>query len=352
MSTTMRACVLEGAGKVSVQDVPIPEVGDDDVLIRVSNCGICGSDVHSFKTGMYVSPGQIMGHEFMGRVAKLGSNVKGLEVGQRVTGFSASVCGKCDACLRGQPVLCAELFKHSTGYGLAGAFAEYVKIESAVLGATIHALPDSIDDISGAMVEPFSVGVSAVEQAQVKPGDKVVVLGVGMIGNACLQAAKAAGAARILAVDISPLRLELAIKSGADAVFDARSGDALKWVMEQFGECAYHYNVGGNADVVFEAAGIPLTIQQSLEMVRPGGTICIVGLPEKPAPIDTTKIVHKMPRIVGSLGGDFTKSLEKMATGALKGTHLMTHNFPLERAVEAFDMQLKAGETVKVMISA
>lgn len=352
MNPTMRACVFEGAGKVSVQDVPIPEVGDNDVLIRVTNCGICGSDMHSFKTGLYVEPGQIMGHEFMGRVAKLGVNVAGLKVGERVTGFSAGVCGKCEACLRGQGILCADLFQHSTGYGIAGAFAEYVKIENAVVGATIHHLPDSIDDVCGAMVEPISVGVSAVEQAQVKAGDKVVVLGVGMIGNACLQAAKAAGAARVLAVDVSPLRLEIATRSGADAVFDARTGDALAWVMEQFGECRYHYNVGGNADVVFEAAGIPLTIQQSLEMVRPGGTICIVGLPEVAAPIDTTKIVHKMPKIVGSLGGDFTKSIDCLASGAIKARHLMTHSFPLERAAEAFDTQIKAGETVKVMITA
>ena len=350
MATTMRAAVLEGAGKISVQDMPIPEIGPNDVLIRVVNCGICGSDIHSFKTGMYVAPGQIMGHEFMGHVARLGDKVEGLAVGDRVTGFSASVCGECDACKRGQYVLCARLFQGSTGYGIPGAFAEYVKIENAALGANIHKLPDSIDDISGAMVEPISVGIAAATQANVQPGDRVVVLGVGMIGNACLQAARAMGASAVLAIDISEKRLEIAKASGADAVFNARSGDATEWVKEQFGIAAYHYHEGGNADVVFEAAGIPLTIQQSLEMVRPGGTICIVGLPEGAAPIDTTKIVHKMPRIVGSLGGDFVPAIAQLASGAIKAGHLRTHSYALEDAAAAFAMQLNAGETVKVMI--
>lgn len=352
MNQTMRAAVLEGPGTIVVRDVPVPEIGPNDVLIRVASCGICGSDIHSFKTGMYVEPGQVMGHEFMGRVAKLGAAVRGLAEGDRVTGFSAGVCGTCDACRRGQPILCAGLFQHSTGYGLAGAFAQFVKIENAQLGATIFKLPDAIDDVSAAMIEPLAVGIAAADQAKVKAGDKVVVLGCGMIGNACLQAAKAAGAAAVLAVDVSPLRLRLARESGADDVFDATTGDALEWVKAKFGIVPYHYNEGGNADVVFEAAGIPLTIQQSLEMVRPGGTICIVGLPEKPAPIDTTKIVHKMPTIVGSLGGDLGKAMAMLASGAVSARHLMTHRFALEDAPAAFAAQLRAGETVKVMIEA
>ncbi|WP_411341205.1 zinc-binding dehydrogenase [Sphingopyxis sp. J-6] len=352
MDETMRAAVLEGPGKIAVKDVPMPEIGEDDVLIRVVNCGICGSDIHSFKTGMYVEPGQVMGHEFMGHISQVGSQVEGIAVGDRVTGFSASVCGECDACKREQFILCSKLFTGSTGYGLPGAFAEYVKIENAQLGANVHKLPDAIDNVSAAMIEPVSVGVAAAAEANVRPGDRVVVLGVGMIGNACLQAAKAAGASEVIAVDVSPTRLEIARQSGADDVFDARDGDATEWVKQKFGIAPYHYNEGGNADVVFEAAGIALTIRQSLEMVRPGGTICIVGLPEHAAEIDTTKIVHKMPKIVGSLGGDFVPAIAKLASGAIKVKHLMTHSFPLEEAAEAFAVQLRAGEAVKVMITA
>lgn len=350
MTEMMKAAVLRGVRDIAIEEIPVPEIGPGDVLIKVSNCGICGSDIHSFSTGLYVEPGQVMGHEFTGIAWRVGEDVTGIAVGDRVTGFSAGVCGKCDACLRGQPLLCAELFKNSTGYGRPGAFAEYVLIENAVPGATIHKLPDSIDDITAAMIEPVSVGVTAVTEAHVKPGDRVVVLGAGMIGNACLQAAKAAGAKEVLAVEVSTARLKLARESGADDVFDARTGDALEWVIEKLGPAPYHYHVGGNADVVFEAAGVPVTIRQAFEMVRPGGTICFVGLPEEAAPIDTTKIVHKMPHIIGSLGGDFVAAIDLLSNGKIRAKQLVTHKFPLSRIKEAFEAQLKADESVKVMI--
>ena len=351
MAGTMKAAVLEAPGRIVVKHIPTPEAGPGDVLISVVNCGICGSDVHSFKTGMYVDRGQVMGHEFVGRVAHVGAEVSGLSVGDRVTGFSAGFCGKCDACLAERFILCAELFHNSTGYGRPGAFAELVKIENAQLGANIHLLPDSIDDTAAAMIEPMAIGVTAAQSVGVAPGDRVVVLGCGMIGNACIQAAKAAGAATVVGIDVSPLRLSLARTCGADATFDARDGDAVEWVIEQFGQAPYHFNLGGNADVVFEAAGIPETIRQSLEMVRPAGKICIVGLPEHPAPIDTTKIVHKMPTITGSLGGDFALTIEKMASGAIDPRPLATHRFALDDAPSAFAMQLRADEAMKVLVS-
>jgi len=347
----MKAAVLEGAGQIRVKDIARPSLGPRDVLIGVTTCGICGSDIHSFKTGMYVEQGQVMGHEFVGRVAAFGADVQGLAEGDRVTGFSAGFCGECDACKAGQVILCAALFENSTGYGRPGAFAEYVKIENAEVGANIHHLPDTIDDEAAAMVEPMAIGVTAADAAEVKSGDKVVVLGCGMIGNACIQAAKAAGASVVLGVDVSPLRLQLALQCGADAVFDALEGDALQWVMDQIGSAPYHFNVGAAADVVFEAAGIPQTIQQSLEMVRPGGTICIVGLPEVAAPIDTTKIVHKLPRIIGSLGGDFARTIGKMAAGEIDPRPLATHRFALSDAPAAFEKQLQASDAMKVMIA-
>jgi len=348
--STMKAAVLRGPNDIVVEEVPVPEIGPADVLIKVSLCGICGSDIHSFTTGMFVEPGQIMGHEFSGEVAEVGEEVVGLQPGDRVTGFSAGVCGECEACQRGEALLCAELFKQSTGYGLPGAFAEYVKIEKAVLGESVHKLSDAIDSLKGAMIEPVSIGINAVAQAKVGPGDRVVVLGAGMIGNACLQAAKAAGADEVIVVEVSDTRLRLARECGADDVFDARTGDALRWVMDRFGEAPYHYHVGGNADVVLEAAGHPDTIRQAFEMVRPGGRICFVGLPEGEVPLDTTKIVHKMPMIVGSLGGDFVAAIDAISSGRIRPDALVTHRFALQDIGAAFQQQLKADETVKVMI--
>lgn len=346
----MKAAVLRGPNDIVVEQIPVPEIGPADVLIKVSLCGICGSDIHSFTTGMFVEPGQVMGHEFSGVVAEVGEEVEGIEPGDRVTGFSAGVCGECEACQRGEALLCAALFQNSTGYGLPGAFAEYVKIENAVLGESVHKLSEQIDNVRGAMIEPVSIGVSAAAQAKVGPGDRVVVLGAGMIGNACLQAAKAAGAAEVIVVEVSDTRLRLARECGADDVFDARTGDALRWVMDKFGEAPYHYHVGGNADVVLEAAGHPTTIKQAFEMVRPGGRICFVGLPEGEVPLDTTKIVHKMPYIVGSLGGDFVAAIDALSAGTIRPDALVTHRFALDDIAAAFQQQLNADETVKVMI--
>lgn len=346
----MKAAVYRGPGQISVESVPIPEVGPRDVLIRVRACGICGSDLHSYKAGFYIKPGQIMGHEFMGEIAALGEEVAGLELGERVTGFSINVCGRCYWCSKGQFVLCPDLFKKSTGYGRPGALAEYVLIENAVPGVTVHRLPDEIDDVTGAMVEPVSVGVGAVASAGVKAGDKVIVLGAGMIGNACMQAARAAGAGFVGVTEVSPVRLAAASELGADAVFDASSGDALEWAKSVVGVGPYHFSEGAMADVVIEAAGAVSTIQQSFEMVRSGGTIAFVGLPEQPAPIDTTKIVHKAPRIVGCLGGDFARAIELLASGQIRTASLVTHRYSLDDAPEAFAMQLRADEAIKVMV--
>jgi 2-desacetyl-2-hydroxyethyl bacteriochlorophyllide A dehydrogenase len=346
----MRAARYLGPKRLVVEDVPIPEPGPADVLVRVSACGICGSDLHSYAAGMYIEPGQIMGHEFSGVVAEAGAAVEGVEVGDRVTGFSVGVCGECFWCRRGQHTLCPRLFTASTAYGRPGALAEYVLLPDAVLGSTLHRLPDSLSDEDGATVEPTSVGAYAVAQAGVQPGDRVLVLGAGMVGNVCMQAAKAAGAGIVAVVEVSPARLDRARALGADAVFDAREGDAVEWAKQVIGVGPYHFGEGAMADVVIEAAGVPKTITQALEMVRSGGTVAFVGLAEEPAPIDIAKIVHKAPRIVGSLGGDFRAALDLLANGQVRTAPLITHRFGLEDVAEAFETQARTDEAIKVLI--
>jgi len=137
---------------------------------------------------------------------------------------------------------------------------------------------------------------------------------------------------------------------GADAVFDARQGDALEWVKKEIGVGLYHFHEGGMADVVVEAAGAPQTVAGSLEMVRSKGTIVFLGLPEKPALIDVTKIAHKQPKIVGVLGGSMEVSIHLLASGKVDTRPLITHRYSLDDAPAAFDMSLRADEAIKVMI--
>lgn len=346
----MRAAVFRGPRDIIVENVPVPAVGIHDVLIRVTQCGICGSDLHSYKAGQYVERGQIMGHEFVGRVARVGSNVSGLAEGDRVTGFYAGSCGECYWCVRDQMMLCPEIFCNSTGYGVGGAFAEYVAIYSAVVGANVWRIPDSMSDDSAATAEPVSVALAAVAAADIAPGDSVVVLGAGMIGNVCMQAAKAAGAGSVAVIEVSPSRLEAARSHGADAVCDARFTNPLEWVKSTFGVGRYHFHEGGMVDVVLECAGSVSTIPLSFEIVRSGGTIVFVSLPSGPELVDFSKIVHKLPRVVGSLGGDLGSAVDALASGRVRTNDLVTHHFSLEDAPAAFEAQLGSEDAVKVMI--
>lgn len=350
MISTMKAAVYYGPRDLRVESVPVPEIGPNDILLKVKYCGICGSDVHSYGTGLYINKGQIMGHEFSGEVVKVGSNVQGIHVGARGTGFYAGVCGTCHWCKNHQYTLCPELFKNSTGYGLPGAFAEYVKIPNAIPGVSFHHIPDEIDNMTAATIEPVSVSAYTVELCQPKPGDKVVVMGAGLIGNVVMQVFKASSVEKAIITEVSELRLQAAIQSGADTVINATKENVVERLKDITGVGPYHFNEGAMADIVVDAAGAPSAVEQSFEIVRSGGTIAFVGLPEKKAQIDTTKIVHKMPKVIGALGGNFISSISLLKAGKVKTRHLVTHTFPIEKAQEAFETQMDPHKSVKVMI--
>jgi threonine dehydrogenase-like Zn-dependent dehydrogenase len=350
MSCTMKAAVYYGPRDLRVDSVPIPEIGPNDILLKVKYCGICGSDVHSYGTGFYIQKGQIMGHEFSGEVVKVGSNVKNINIGERGTGFYAGVCGTCYWCQNHQYTLCPDLFKKSTGYGLAGAFAEYVKIPNALPGINFHPIPEEVDDITAATIEPVSVSAYTVELCKPQQGDQVVVMGAGLIGNVVMQVFKASSVGKVIVTEVSEKRLQAALQSGADTVINVAKENVIERLKDIVGVGPYHFNEGAMADIVVDAAGAPSAVEQSFDIVRSGGTIAFVGLPEKKAAIDTTKIVHKMPRIIGCLGGNFVKAISLLREGKVETKQLISHTFPLEHVQEAFETQMDAHKSVKVMI--
>ncbi len=347
----MKGAVYHGPRDLRVEEIDVPEVGPNDVLLKVRACGICGSDVHSYCSGFYIDPGQIMGHEFVGEVVEIGEKVTDIQVGQRGTGISVEFCGTCYWCKTAQYMLCPNLFKAATGYGVPGAFAEYVKLTDVKVGTNFHHVPDEIDDLSAATIEPVGVGVYTVAACDPKSTDKVVILGAGMIGNTVMQVLKAIPVAKVVVSEIFEKRLNAALELGADVVINAGVENVLERVKEEVGIGAYHFGEGAMADIVVEAAGAPATIEQSFEMVRSGGTIAIVGLPEKKASIDTTKIVHKMPHIIGCLGGNFPGAIKLLKEGKVNTKPLITHVLPLKDAKEAFEIQSRADDAIKVMIT-
>src|ERR687886_788037 len=171
----MKAAVFKGVQDIRVEDVPEPEAGPRDVVVQVNACGICGSDLHTYLHGSFVQPGQVMGHEFSGRVVEAGPEVAGLQVGDRVTAIPIVPCGKCARCAEGRYNLCENAWTSGLAYGRPGAFAERIRIPGAVVGENIFVLGDDVSDEEGATVEPLAVAVHAVNLVERVEGATALV---------------------------------------------------------------------------------------------------------------------------------------------------------------------------------
>lgn len=354
----MRAAVLKGQQEIAVEDVPDPVCGDSDIVIRVEATGICGSDLHAY-AGVFRSPGQILGHEFAGPVVAVGKDVDHIAIGDRVTGSPALDCGHCPRCREGFPLLCLNQAGNVIGNGLPGSFAEYLRIPVARLGRNVFKLPDGIDWIDGATVEPLGVGLRVAHHARIRPTETAVVLGLGPIGLCAVQGLVAGGAGRVIGVDTQPARLELGERFGA-TVIDASVTDTVDRVKELTGEGGRAYgggDPGANADVVCECTGIPAVLGDALRMVRRGGRMVIVAIFEQRAEIDVNQIVVKELEVHGCFGygggawTGFTEAIDLLVGGRVDTRSLISHRFPLEEAPEAFRVQAARGQAVKVMFT-
>jgi threonine dehydrogenase-like Zn-dependent dehydrogenase len=350
MTQRMKAAVYHGVGDVRSEEVPVPEPGPRDVLLAVKAVGICGSDLHVYRRGMYdAQPGRIMGHEFSGQVVAMGAEVEGVTLGERYTGFTIGYCGECWGCTHGQPRLCAELFAGYSGYGKPGAMAEYVRIEHAKVGQNLLAIPGNLSDEVAAMAEPLGTAVYTAFRVKPQAGDQVVVIGAGLIGNLVVQAFKAMADVKVIVTEVSPTRADLARRVGADVVIDARREDLFEAVQAETGVGAYAFGPSAMADIVIDAAAAPSTFDQALRFVRSKGTVGLVGSAEEPAPTDTGLIINKDIRIVGIFGSTIQHGLELLEAGKIETDALISHRFTLDEAAEAFSTAADAAST-KVML--
>src|SRR3954453_7318831 len=227
----MKALLLTEYKKLELTDIPVPEISPEEMLVRVRACGICGSDVHGFdgSTGRRIPP-LVMGHEASGGIEQVGSAVQSLKEGDRVAFDSMISCGKCRFCRRGQMNLCdnRQVLGVSCGeYRRHGAFAEYVAVPQHI----IYKLPDTLSFEHAAMIEPVSVAVHAVSITPVRLGDTALVVGTGMIGLLPIQAARLAGCARIIAMDLEDYKLAVAKEHGADDVVNPKKGNVVEHVL-------------------------------------------------------------------------------------------------------------------------
>lgn len=346
----MKAAVFEGVRSIRLRDVPDPVPGDDDIVLAVAACGICGSDLHSYTTGALVTPGQVMGHEFAGRIVAIGRAVDDLHIGDRVTAMPFSGCFRCPPCLRGEHHLCYSSTGHGVAYGLPGAFAQYVRVPHALLGRNVFKLPDEVSDVAAATVEPLAVAVHAVGLARPGIGARAVVVGAGPIGQGVIQVLKSSGAETIVVSEPSPKRADLARLSGADVVLDPTREDFVREVAAIVGTGPG--GRGAAADVVFDCAGVPAAFTQALRLVRPGGTLAITALYEAPVTLDPNRLVWREMRVVGTFGYvlEFPSAIELLRSKRVRTEPLVSDCLPLAETDEGFRRQLDRERAMKVMI--
>lgn len=194
----MRAAVYHGPGQIAVQDLPRPVAGSGEIVVAVSACGICGTDLHVYRKGLLAEPGAVLGPEFSGRVVEVGAGVAGIQVGDRVTAAPVMPCRDCARCRVGESHLCERAFRRTLGLRAPGALAEFVRVPSARLGETVHLLPPEVSDELGALVEPLTVAMHALHLAGLGLNDQIVIFGAGTIGQQALEAVRHGG--RVVAV--------------------------------------------------------------------------------------------------------------------------------------------------------
>jgi L-iditol 2-dehydrogenase len=327
----MKGLLLKQYMELEVTDLPQPEIGANDVLVRVRACGICGSDVHGLdgSSGRRIPP-LVMGHEAAGEIAEAGRNVKQWKVGDRVTFDSTVSCGYCDFCRRGDINLCdnRQVLGVSCGdYRRNGAFAEYVAVPQNVL----YGLPGSLPFEHAAMIEAVSIAVHAVNLTPRSLGDTAVVVGSGMIGQLTIQAAKVAGFSRVFAVDVDDAKLAMAKKLGADEAFNSKTCDAAKEIVARTG--------GRGADAALEAVGATDPICTAIAAVRKGGTVTLIGNITQKVELPLQSVVTRQIRLQGSCAssGEYPACIELLSSGKIRVDSMISARTGLDEAASWFD---------------
>ncbi|HKP30030.1 MAG TPA: L-threonine 3-dehydrogenase [Gemmatimonadales bacterium] len=343
----MRAIVKTAAGPgMEVREVPVPSVGASDVLIRVLNAGVCGTDLHIWEWDAWAAgrlkPPLIIGHEFSGRIEKLGEDAAAeglLKVGDLVTAEGHIICGHCLPCRTGNGHLCVRT--RIIGVDRDGAFADYISMPvSNVM------LLDGITPGIGAIMDPVGNAVHTVLEGGDVPGSTVFVLGCGPIGCFAVGVARAAGAALVVASDFNPRRLELARAMGAHETLNPGKDDVVARIKE--------LTRGLGVDLVCEMSGHPAGHAQAFAAARPGGRVNMLGTPSRSTEVDFARdVIFKGLTLYGVTGRKMYSTWNAMArfikSGEFDPSPVITHRFPLEGIAEAVEV-IKDGQAGKVIL--
>jgi len=329
------------------KDVPVPAEGE--ILVRVRACGLCGTDLSIFEW-KEARPGYrwldssvripvVLGHEFAGEVVEVGPMVQGIGVGDRVSASPVAPCGECPMCLSGKRSSCPN---STLGMHLDGAMAGYVRVKDV---ADIYRLDDRVTYEVGALLEPLSVAVHAVELSRIRPGDPAVIFGPGPIGLLLLLVLRASGAGfvGVMGTAGDRERMRLAGELGADLVVDVGDEHALEMIGEG--------TEGAWPKVAYEASGNPMAIPRALRMLRVGGRLVLLGMYGSPAEFNPLDLVMGGKSVIGAVAyeaASWRRAHELVSNGAIRPERIITHRLPLEEARKGFELAAKR-EAVKVM---
>jgi threonine 3-dehydrogenase len=339
----MRALVKEKAEPGLVMtDVPEPEIGINDVLIRVDRTGICGTDLHILDWNEWaqetVPIPLVIGHEFVGEIVEIGSNVSDFRPGDLVSGEGHVVCGRCRNCMAGRHHLCA--FAKGIGVDRPGAFAEYISLPMT----NVWHHDASIDRDVAAIFDPFGNAVHTALKFPVL-GEDVLITGAGPIGLMAAAVVRHAGARHVVVTDVNPYRLELARTMGVTVALDVREGSLA--------ETQSKLGMTEGFDVGLEMSGNPAAMHDMLANMSHGAKIAMLGLPDEPFAIDWKTVIFDQLTIGGVYGREMYETwymMTVMLQSGLDISPVITHRFPAERFEEAFDA-IRTGETGKVILS-
>jgi len=338
----MRAAVLYGVRDLRLEDVPTPEFSTDEVLIKINATGICGTDVHIYRGEWKTNMPIILGHEFSGVIAETGHNVRNLKVGDPVVAEPNILCGSCYFCrMSERNYFCENL--EATGVTIDGAFAEYVKIKAA----NVYKVPEDFNLDEAALIEPLACCVRGIDQAKIRTGDTVAIVGAGPIGLILLQLAKLAGASVVIQTDMEDARLKLASDLGADHTINITEEDPVEAIKK--------LTNGYGVDVAIEAVGSPKAITQAMKAARRGGRLNIFGVSPQNAvwEVKPFDLYDKELTITTSYRSPFTfqRAVKIASSGRVKLKPLISHVFKLEEIHRAFEVAEKRLEgAIKVLV--
>lgn len=334
MEGKMKVAVMQGIGKMELITRDIPQVKSNEVLVKVEHVGVCGSDLHYYETGAIgdyvVKPPFVLGHESAGTVVEVGSEVTHLKVGDRVSLEPGKTCGHCEFCRTGRYNLCPDVIFFATP-PVDGVFQEYVAHEADLC----FKLPDNMDTIEGALIEPLAVGFHAAKQGGAEAGQTAVVFGAGCIGLVTMMALKALGLTKVYVVDVLENRLNKALELGATAVINGAKEDTVQRLLE--------LTNGNGVDLAIETAGMELTAQQAVYAAKKGSTIVMVGysktgmvtLPMSLA-LDkelTFKTIFRYRHI-------YPLAIESVASGKINLKGIVTNIFTLDEIQKGMDLSV------------